>query len=145
MRASLIALPLLILAAPLSAQVSPYPTDERDAEIARAIPTQAEMDALGAVLGRVTGALMDVEIGGVIDAIDPEGGDAWKREERSRTIGDLAGADDPYAKERMERSVEIATSGMGDVMTDIAILAPRLRRTFEEVGRDIEDATRDLP
>jgi len=133
----------IVLASPLAAQpVSVEPVDE---EIVRALPSQAELDALGTVFGRIMGAMMDVEIGGVIDAIDPEGGDAWKREERSRTIGSLAGQDDPYAKERMQRTVEVATSNMGDVMRDIAILTPRLRRTFEDVARDVEDATRDLP
>jgi hypothetical protein len=141
MRLLVLGLPFLALAAPVAAG----PVDPVDAEIARALPSQGELDALGAVLGRVTGALMDVEIGGILDAIDPAGGDAWKKEERARTIGDLAGAGDPYAKERVQRSVETATSSMGDVMADIAILAPRLLRTFESASRDIEDAARDLP
>ncbi|QPQ54948.1 hypothetical protein IC614_11655 [Allosphingosinicella flava] len=134
-------LPLLSFATPLAAQ----PVDPVDAEIARAIPSPAELDALGVVLGRVMGAMMDVEIGGLMDAIDPDGGDSRSRGRDRRTIGDLAERDDPYARERMQRGVEVATANMGDVMTDIAILAPRLRRTFEHVGRDIEDATRDLP
>lgn len=132
-----LALPLLALSAPAAAQ----PVDPIDAEIARAIPSPAELEALGGVLASVMDAMMDVEIGGILDAIDP-----YRRPEaRDRTIGDLAGANDPYERERMQRSVEAATANMGDVMTDIAILAPRLRRTFENVNRDIEDATRDLP
>lgn len=138
MRSIILAAPLLALAAP--AQAAPVP-EYMDPDIARAIPNPDELADIGDLVGRVMGAMLDVQIGGVLDAIDPYG-----RDRRSgSTIRDLAGPDDPYLEERMRRSIDVAATHAGDVMTDIAILTPRLRRSFEDMSRDIEDATRDLP
>ena len=136
MRLSSLALPLLLFAMPAAAQPAP------DEDIARALPSPGELDAIGSTLGRVVSALMDVRIDGLGEAIDPDWQNAHQHE---RTLGDLARRDDPYAEERMRRSVDVATSHMGEVMTDIAILTPRLRHSLENLQRDVEDATRDLP
>ncbi|WP_106638605.1 hypothetical protein [Allosphingosinicella vermicomposti] len=136
MRLLFLAPVFLLAAAPAAAQYH----DSRDDEIVRALPTPGEMADVSDMIGRVMSAMMDIEIGGVVEAIDP-----GARGPRDRTLRDMAGRDDPYFEDRMRRSVYGAVTDMGDIMTDITILTPRLRRSLEDLGRDVDDAVRDLP
>lgn len=138
MRFTPLFLPLIALAAPAAAQPERDAAIERD--IARALPSPGELAATGDLLTRIVGAMLDVEIGGVMQAIDPAA-----RPRPGETLGDLARGDDPDFEERMERSVGATIANMDDVMADVAILAPRLLRSLDDFSRDIEDATRDLP
>ena len=138
MRFAPLFLPLLALAAPAAAQ--PDRDDVMERDIARALPSPGELAATGDLLSRIMGAMLDVEIGGVMQAIDPAA-----RPRPGETLGDLARRDDPYFEERMHHSVGATIETMDDVMADVAILAPRLLRSLDDFSRNIEDATRDLP
>jgi len=146
LRKLLITASVLAIAAPgvAGAQTGQEPAPNRaDDEIARSLPSPAETEAIGRVMGDVVGAVMDVPIGPVVEAIDP--GRRLSRRERERTIGDVASRDDPYYQERLQRSIGAITSGMGDMAVQVAILAPVLRRSMEDLERNMERATRGLP
>jgi hypothetical protein len=121
------------LAAPAVAQ--PYP--DPDDEILRELPPPGEIEAMGDTLGRVADAIMDVDVGPVVDAIEP-----GRRHRRDRTLGDIASRDDPYARERVRDSIGAAAFGLEVAVGQIAILTPVLRRSLEDAARRMEEAMR---
>ena len=135
MRKLIFAASLLAVAAPAAAQ--PYP-DPRDDEIARDLPPPGEIEAMGDALGDVADAIMDVDIGPVVDAMDPY----RRHRHRERTLGDLASRDDPYARERIRDSIGAATFGLAATVEQLAILTPVLRRSLEDAARRMDDAMR---
>jgi hypothetical protein len=136
MRKPMFAASLLALAAPAAAQ--PYP-DPRDDEIVRELPPPGEIEAMGDALGDVADAVMDVDVGPVLDAVDPLG---RHRHRRDRTLGDIASRDDPYARERIRDSIGAATIGLAATIDQLAILTPVLRRSLEDAARRMDDAMR---
>ena len=131
MRKLLFAASALAFAAPAFAQGS-------DGKIVRALPAPGEIEEVGDALGRVADAVMDVEIGPVVDAIDPRG--RLGHGPRDRTIGDIASRDDPYARERIRDSIGAMSVGLGGMVEQLAVLTPVLRQTLEDAGRRISDA-----
>ena len=142
MRKLIIAAALLgAAAAPAAAQSYPDPRyDPRDEEIVRALPHPGEIADMGDTLGRVADAIMDVDVGPIRDAVDPE---ARRYSRRHReTLGDIASRDDPYARERIRDQIGAATHGVGAAAQELAILTPVLRRSLEDATRRMEDAMR---
>src|SRR3954467_10288346 len=84
-------------AAPVAAQPPQYDPryDPRDAEIARSVPAPADVARAGTRLHRLVDALMDLRIGPVVDAIEPE---ARGDPNRPDTLADVARRRDPYAR-----------------------------------------------
>ncbi|MBV8686485.1 MAG: hypothetical protein JOZ90_04290 [Alphaproteobacteria bacterium] len=142
MRKLILAASLLAIAAPVAAQPRHDPRDDRydarDAELRRSIPSAYEIDRIGAMLARVTDALMDVDVGPVADAIDPYGPRG-----RRETLGDLASRDDPYARERMHDEIRATTRGLGAATREVTIVTPIIRRSIEDSARRIDEALRD--
>lgn len=138
MRKLLIAAAAIAVAAPAAAH-SPvrHPDDE---ELVRNLPSPREAEEIGRVMGDVADAMLDVPVGPLVDAVDP--GRRMSRNERDRTLGDLATRDDPYARERIRRSADEISAGMGDMVSQMAVLAPVLRQTMEDVERRVDDAVR---
>ena len=145
MRKLLIAAAAVAFAAP-SAAAAPDPVfdEEMDREIARAIPPAAEVERMAPVMDRVVGAVLDVDVGPIVDAVDPYGRHR-RYDRRGRTIGDLASRDDPYFEERVRSSIYGVTANMGRVMETVAVVAPALRRSLHQIERDIEDAIHNRP
>lgn len=137
MRNLAIAAGILALSAPAAAQ--PYP-DEMDDEIVRDLPPPERIDEMGAAMDRMVGALMDIPVGGIAQAMEPDR--RLSEAERRRTVRDMATRDDPYAEERMRGSIGAMTSGMGVMMEQVAVLAPVMRRSLAEMARSMEDAMR---
>ena len=135
MRQLIIAAIALAAAAPAAAQSYPDPRDE---EIVDAMPRAGDIAEMGETLGRVAEALMDIEVGPLVDAIDP--GRRLDRGARERTLGDVASRDDPYARERVRDQVEAATFGLGAAMEQLAVVTPVLRRSLEDAAERMEDA-----
>jgi hypothetical protein len=135
LRKLIIAITALATAAPAFAQPHHDPRDER---IVRSIPPAHEVERIGDALGRATEALMDVDIGPVVDAMDPYG----RRHRRGpETLGDLAGGrHDPYARERIRGQIGAVTVGLGAAMEQMAVMTPILRRSLEDATRRMEDA-----
>jgi hypothetical protein len=124
----------LAAAAPAFAQPG---YDPRDEDIVRRLPPPHEVERIGDSLGRATDALMDVDIGPVVDALDPY----HRRYRRGpETLGDLAGRRDPYARERMRAEIGAVTVGLGAAMEQVAVMTPMLRRSFEDSMRRMQDA-----
>lgn len=135
MRKLIIAASALAFAAPVLAQ----PHDRRDEEIVRALPHPGQIEEIGDTLGRVAEALLDVPVGPIADAVDPY----RRRYHRDETLGDIAGRDDPYVRERIRDRVGAATIGLGAAIEQLAVLTPVLRRSLDDATRRMEDAIED--
>ncbi|HEX2763407.1 MAG TPA: hypothetical protein VHM92_06115 [Allosphingosinicella sp.] len=135
MRKLIIAMGALAAAAPAAAQPR---HDPRDDAIARRLPPPGEIERVGETVARVSDALMDVDIGPIVDAVE---GRRYGRR-GPETIGDLATRDDPYARERIHDTARAATVGIAAAADQIAIMTPTLRAVFEDAARRMEDAMR---
>jgi hypothetical protein len=135
LRKLIIALTALAAASPAFAQPG---HDPRDEDIVRRLPPPQEVERIGDQLGRATEALMDVDIGPVVDALDPY----HRRYRRGpETLGDLAGGrHDPYARERIRGQIGAVTVGLGAAVEQLAVMTPILRRSLEDATRRMEDA-----
>jgi hypothetical protein len=134
MRAVIIALPLLLIAAPAAAA----PREPLQ------LPPEMTDPAMGQKLGRMAGALsralMDVKVG-EIKAI-AEGREA-SAAERRQTVGDLAGG--PAAADRIERQVAAAGPAIQNGVQAMARALPAIMTAMEGVAADLERATANLP
>lgn len=135
MRLAILAATMIAAAAPAAAQTFP---EEMDEEIARSIPHPSEIDAVAVTMDRVLGAMMNVPVGDLANAVDP-----YRREHPGTTIGDLGRRDDPWFEERMRGSVYDVTDGLGDMATQVAIIAPILRRSLADLERNLDAAIGD--
>jgi hypothetical protein len=131
----------LALAAPVFAQPVPAPVpaeappaypDPADDEFTRALPHPYDVEEAGDTLGRAVGAIMNVPVGGVVQAVDPT-----TRVRRDETLGDLARRDDPHAEERIQDEMQVLTMKMADMMRQVAVVAPVLRRSLADLERDL--------
>jgi hypothetical protein len=146
MRRFLIGVAAIAAAGPAAAHPAQPPVDPRDRELVRSIPHPAEIEAVGETMDRVVGAVLDVPIGPLVDAIDaadPEGRKYRRQHRRDETIGDLAGRDDPYFEERLRDQIHGVTAGMGVMAEQLAVIAPEMRRALERAGHDIDRAIRE--
>jgi hypothetical protein len=144
MRKYWIAAAALAVAAPAIAERYPdgaYPDPaypDRGEGIAAGLPSPAEAEAMGHAMGGVAEAMMDIDIGPLLHAMDPGGRSA----DRGRTLGDIAGGRDPYARERMHRSIDAMGGMMGTMAAQAAILAPALERVLADFESRMAYATR---
>jgi hypothetical protein len=164
-RASLIAIPLFALAAPVAAQdvvfvagtgeadpaavnddaghyhVYAVPTRDTDefSEMADRIGNPAIQDSVSTAVERATGAMMEMNIGRFAQAIERARPGTVRRYIRSdATIGDLAGRDARYLPEELgERSRE-AMGMMSGFARAMAVMMPE----FERMGREMEESFR---
>ncbi len=131
--------PVLILAA---AAFAPAPA------IAQHVPSGAEIEAMAPALDRVTGALLDVDVGGFIDAADPY---ARRRGygRPGRTVGAMARRRDPYFDARLRASIYGGTAQAARMMDAFAAAMPALRHSLDEaraaIGTAIDGYHRGLP
>jgi hypothetical protein len=124
------------LPAAASAQSSPHFPDEMDDDIVRSLPHPDQVEDMAEVAGRAAEAVLDVPIGGVVRAIDPT-----RPVRRDDTIADVSG--DPYLRDRIRDSVGDVAIGMGDVMAQVAVVAPALRRSLADLERNLDRAIND--
>ena len=141
MRKLLILLGIAAIATPVAAQ-TPVFDDSLDRDIAEAIPPAEEIEALAPVMDGMVGALLDVEVGPLLDAADPYHR-RYDHGAPGRTLGNIAGRDDPDFEARMRSSIYAVTSDMGRMMAAVAIAAPAMRRSLREFERGIEGAIDD--
>jgi hypothetical protein len=139
MRKLILGLSALALAAPAAhAQSSPSFPREMDEEMVRSLPHPADVEAAAGTIGQAAEAILDVPVGGIVKAIDPT-----RRVHRDDTIADVAGRRDPYVRERIRDSVDDLAIGMGDMVAQVAIIAPELRRSLAGLEQNLERALRD--
>jgi hypothetical protein len=134
LRKLIVAAAALAFAAPALAQPIPY-SDPRDEEIARSLPHPYDVEEAGDKMGRAVGAILDVPIGGVVQAVDPT-----SRVRRNETIADVAGRDDPYFEERVQDKLHGLTLGAADLVRQMAVVAPALRRSLDDLRRNMDQA-----
>jgi hypothetical protein len=140
LRLFILAASVAALAAPAAyAQSSPTFPREMDREIVRSLPSPGEVEDMAGVAGRAAEAILDVPIGGVVRAIDPT-----RPVRRDETVGDLAGRDDPYLRERVRDSVDGLAVGMGDMIAQAAVVAPELRRALAGIEESVERSLRNI-
>jgi len=124
------------LPAAASAQSSPSFPEEMDEDIVRSLPQPEQVEDMAEVAGRAAEAVLDVPIGGVVRAIDPT-----RPVRRDDTIADISR--DPYLRDRIRDSVDDMAIGMGDVMAQVAVVAPALRRSLADLERNLDRAIND--
>jgi hypothetical protein len=141
MRKLILAASALALAVPAAAQ-SPIFHDDLDSAIVAAIPPAEQVEDIAFAMDRVLGAVLDVDVGPIADALDPYGRHRAYRG-GPRTVRDMAGRDDPYFEDRMRHSLYGVTAGMGGMMEALAAVAPVMRRSLAELERNVGDAMRE--
>jgi len=140
MRVLSLATVLLLSTAP-AALLARTPADPSDEEIVRSLPSDRQIDAAGESMDRALDALLNVHVGEVADAVDPN----RPNRGRNETVGEMASHGDPNYRDRMHHSVGEMTNRMHEMSDRMAVLAPALRRSMKELERSLEEATRDLP
>lgn len=132
----------LFLAAPAAAQPDPVFDAELDARIAASIPPSEEVEAMAPAIDRMTGALLDLDVGPVLDAADP-----WRRGygPRGRTLREIARRDDPGFEHRLRGSIYGTTAGIARMMDAIAVAAPAMRRSLSRMEWEMARALREPP
>jgi hypothetical protein len=123
----------LAFAAPALAQ--PAYVDPRDRELVESLPHPYEVEEMGGRLGDALGAIAEVPVGGVINAIDPHA-----RAHPDTSIADIASRDDPHFRERLQDDVAGISLKMADLTRGMAAAAPALRRSLEEMERSLARA-----
>ena len=122
-----------------------HPQSEADREIVRSIPHPAEIEAVGETLDRTLGAVLDIPIGPLVDAIDRADprGRPYRRYGRHDTVRDVASGGDPYFEDRLRDQIAGVTVGMGVMAEELAVVAPQMRRVIDEAADNIDRAIRD--
>lgn len=139
MRFFILAASVAALSAPALAQSSPSFPREMDREIVRSLPSPGEVEDMAHVAGRAAEAILDVPIGGVVRAIDPT-----RPVRGDETVGEMAGRGDPYIRERVRDSVEGLGAGMGDMIAQVAVVAPELRRALAGIEESLDRSLRGI-
>ena len=99
---------------------------------------------MGVAMDRMIGALMTIDVGPIMDAVDPQGRNPdYGRP--GRTLGEMGRRDDPYFDERVRAGVHGAADGLEQMVGAVATVTPQLQRSIEEMSRSIEGAMRNVP
>ncbi|MDX6284408.1 MAG: hypothetical protein QOH03_5479 [Kribbellaceae bacterium] len=124
MRLLLIAAVSALLTAPAAAQ-PPRPSEQ--------------IEAYAPALDRTTDALLDVDLGPLLDALDPY------RPHRERTLRDIARRDNPDFDRRLRASIYGNAERMGRAADAMAAAEPALRQAVDRVQRDLDAAINAPP
>lgn len=95
--------------------------------------------AMAPALDRATGAMLDVDVGPIIDALDPYG----RRHVGHRTLRDIARRDDPGFEPRLRGQIYGTTAALARTMDAFAAAEPQLRRSLDQIEIAIDTAVRD--
>ncbi|HEX5183517.1 MAG TPA: hypothetical protein VFW19_10240 [Allosphingosinicella sp.] len=94
---------------------------------------------IGRRIDRLAEAIMDVDIGPVVDAIDP----GARARGTPTSLGGLADRRDPHARARMHGDIAAASAGLDVAMRQAADAAPVLLQALAQARRQIKAAARD--
>lgn len=118
-----------LIAATLAALAAAPAAAQRSADTLRGAAEMVEETA--PVIDRTTGALLDLDVGPLLDAADPYGPRG-----RHRTLREIAGRGDPGFERRLRGSIYGTAAGLSRMMNAFAAAEPALRRSV----RDMEAA-----
>lgn len=127
-----------MIAAPASAQSvrsDPVRSGDIGEDIVRSLPHPYDVEDAGGKIGAAVGAILDVPIGGVVQAIDPAA-----RVDPRETLGDVAGRGDPDFEGRMKDEVAGLSVKAADMVRGLAAAGPVLGRSLAQLERDLERA-----
>ncbi|HEX4738671.1 MAG TPA: hypothetical protein VH331_14025 [Allosphingosinicella sp.] len=96
-------------------------------------------EQIGRQIDQLTDAIMSVDIGPVVDAIDPSA----RARGAPTSLGSLADRRDPYARARMHQDIAATSAGLGVAVREAAAAAPILLQTLAQARRQIQAAARD--
>ena len=128
-----IALGIAALAAPAAAQ-GPY-----DDDLTRNLPSSRDVEAMAPALDRMVGALMTVDVGPMMDAVDPLARHPGYGRP-GRTLGALGRRDDPHFDRRVRGAIYGGTAQAGRMMDAVSAMMPALQRSLHEMERSIDVA-----
>jgi len=109
----------------------------------RELPSGAEIEAMAPALGRAMEGMLDVDVGPIVDAVDPYA----RRQDygaRGRTVRELGRRGDPYFDRRLRDSLYGTTAGMARMADAFAAAAPALRGALYDFEASILAATDDM-
>lgn len=113
-----------------------YGQDDRGG-MAPPVIQPGQVEAMTGVMDRLLGAVMNLPIGGIANAVDPYNRGGYHP---NATVRDMATRDDPYAEQRMRAGIRGATRGVGAMSHALARAIPVLERSMQEVSREMEAA-----
>ncbi len=122
----LLPIALCLAAAPAAAQTPAADTLRGAAET---------VEEAAPVIDRTTGALLDLDVGPIIDAADPYGPRG-----RHRTLREIAGRGDPRFERRLRASIYESAGRLSRAMEAFAAAEPAMRRSLRDMEAAIEGA-----
>ena len=137
MRIALALVPIALLASPVAAQVRDEPI-QIPPEMTDPATTERVLD----MLGPLSKAFMNLPIG-EIEAVAE--GRPVTAADRTRTIRDAAGGDDPNFEANFERQIAASRGTMRAATKAMVAALPAISRAMNEVRHEIERATANLP
>lgn len=133
MRVLILPLAVLTLATPAYAR-EPAPEEK----LAERLNDPVMQDRVAGAMSGMMGAILDLRVGEMERAIDPDA-----RVSRNETLRDRATRDDPYFEERMTDRTRAMTGTMGAMATGLVHVMPELRRALADMaGRMAEIGSR---
>jgi len=134
MSRALFALPLIALAlpAPVLAQVA----DDDAMAVARQLQDPRAQDALAQTLSAMAAAMLDMRIGGIVNAVgkaDPSG--KTREADPDMTVADMASRDNPDFSDNLDSDIRYGTRMVGAMAGAMAELLPQL----SSLAREVED------
>jgi hypothetical protein len=106
------------------------------------IPPAEEVEAMAPVMDRALDAMLDVEVGPLIDAADP-----YRRRpgygRPGRTLGALGRRGDPHFEARLRDSIYGTTAGIGQMMGALSAAAPAIAHSMRAMEGAIGAAIQD--
>lgn len=93
------------------------------------------VDRTAPAIDRATGAMLDLDVGPLLDAADPYGPRG-----RHRTLRQIAGRDDPRFERRLRASIYGTADGLNRMIDALAAAEPALRRSVHDMENAIEGA-----
>ena len=133
---------LLIIAAATIAATPVHAAPGDGDDVVGSLPSREQIDRATEQADGAAGALMDVRVGGVIAALNPDPDADLRRDD---TLGDLAWRDDPRGEEKMHRKIRMVGMGMNALMDRVAVIAPEMERSFHDMKRSFKRALRSAP
>ncbi len=137
MRLLFIALPLTLVSSPALA-APPH----RVPQLPRELTDPAMPDQIGRVAGAVSRAFLDLPVGEIQAAIE---GRPVSPADRHRTVRDIAGRNDPYLDQRIERQVANSGAAMQAGARAMASALPAIIDSIDRAADQIDRATANLP
>jgi len=134
MSRALFALPLIALAlpAPVLAQVA----DDDAMAVARQLQDPRAQDALAQTLSAMAAAMLEMRIGGIVNAVgkaDPSG--KAREADPDMTVADMASRDNPDFSDNLDSDIRDGTRMVGAMAGAMAELLPQL----SNLAREVED------